>query len=280
MSDAIHLTPGVLAKDQVKKLILDGYITPNQFAIADNDIGPSAVDLPLGTKAWRLKNGQRPTTRELGKIQSQLEEIDPVDGYFEFKRKNIYLVPLDQYLKLPANISGRATGKSTIGRLDVITRLITEKTREYDLVSAGYEGSLHLLLMPQTFTIRVPPGASLNQLRLFSGSHSAAVITRAELRHYGTPFWRILKDGHENEYESDARFDPVEPTDDPLLLDLTVDLGDPQSQHIYKARPMSTNRSTSSWMETCDQSSSSTEFRLYARDQIDQLCSSKVASTS
>ena len=235
MSDALHLTPGVLAKDQLETLIKDGSISSNQFD--GPEVGASAVDLRLASRAWHLKLGQRPTTRELSKIQGQSEEIDPVDGeYFEFKRGNIYLVQLDQHLRLPANVSGRATGKSSVGRLDVITRLITIGTREYDLVTAGYDGPLHLLLMPQTFTIRVAPGASLNQLRLFSGSHSSSVITRAELHHYGTPFWWILKDGREHEYENPGGAEQIAPTDDPSLFDLTVDLNDAKSPYIYKAR--------------------------------------------
>ncbi len=157
------------------------------------------------------------------------------NGYFEFQKKSIYLVELDQHLKLPSNISGRASGKSSVGRLDVITRLIANGSREYDLVSAGYEGPLHLLLMPQTFAIRVQQGASLNQLRLFCGAHSAAVISRGEMHHYGTPFWYILKENSDDEYECWEASDQHDITDDPLLFDLTVDLGDPRYPYVFRA---------------------------------------------
>jgi dCTP deaminase len=234
MPDPLPLTPGVLAKDQLGQLIDAGCISTNTFDPPKTDA--SAIDLRVASKAWRLKLGERPTTRELGKIQAQSEEIGPADnGYFEFQRGNIYLVQLDHYLKLPPNVSGRATGKSSVGRLDVITRLITSETREYDLVTAGYDGPLHLLLVPQTFTIHVAPGASLNQLRLFCGSHSSAVITRREMHDYGTRFWWVLRQGQDHDYEN-WDHPSVDATDDPLLFDLTVDLGDPRFPYIYRAR--------------------------------------------
>ncbi|WP_363331029.1 2'-deoxycytidine 5'-triphosphate deaminase [Desulfonatronospira sp.] len=65
----------------------------------------------------------------------------------------MYLVELDCSLYLPENINGRATGRSSIGRLDVITRLLTDRSTEYDIVESGYEGPLYLLVLPQTFSL-------------------------------------------------------------------------------------------------------------------------------
>jgi dCTP deaminase len=233
MPDPIPLTPGVLANDQLELLIKKNHIgslkkTPK--------VGASAVDLRIASKAWRLRTGQRPTTRELSKIQAQSEEMAPTNGFFEFQPKSIYLVQLDQHLSLPSNVSGRASGKSSVGRLDVITRLITQGSREYDLVPAGYEGPLHLLLMPQTFAIRVAPEASVNQLRLFSGAHSGSVITRDQIYDYGTRFWYVLKAESDSEYESWGGPERLTPTDDPLLFDLTVDLADYKFPYVYKAK--------------------------------------------
>lgn len=232
MVNALPLSPGVLAKDQLEDLVNKGLIsgpTPPK-------IGASAIDLRLGSRAWRLKSGQRPTTRELSIIKRQSEEVDLIgEEYFEFKTGNIYIVQLEHHLTLPANVSGRASGKSSIGRLDVITRLITHESKEYDLVAAGYEGELHLLLMPQTFDIRVAPGKSLNQLRLYAGSHSASAIRREQLYDYGTRFWYILEDGKDDEYENWGR-PALEPTGDPVLMDLTVDLGDLRFPYIFRAQ--------------------------------------------
>ena len=39
----------------------------------------------------------------------------------------VYIVPLQEELALPAHISGKANPKSSTGRLDIFTRLITDE---------------------------------------------------------------------------------------------------------------------------------------------------------
>lgn len=225
----------MLAYDQLKSLVDEGHVVS---PTSSPEIGSSAIDLCLGSNAWILRTGQRPTTRELAKIKDQSQRIQLTDGkYFEFERGQIYIVQLDQHLNLPGNVSGRASGKSSIGRLDVITRLITDRVNEYDLVAAGYEGQLHLLLMPQTFTIHVAPGKSLNQLRLFSGAHSSSVITRDQLYDYGERFWYTLKEDRSPHPQYEEWLKPeADATGDPGLMDLTVDLGDPRFPYVYRAK--------------------------------------------
>ena len=230
MRAAAKISPGVLSGSQIEQLFSDGIIICHHYETLEIDA--SAFDLRLANRAWQLKEGQRPSTRELAKIQAKSSEIelqtDPLGKYFFFENGQIYLVELDHYLKLPRNISGRATGKSSIGRLDVITRLLTENSTEYDIVEAGYEGHLYLLIVPQTFSIKVSPGASLNQLRLFSGPPYASVINRSLIHDFGTPFWYVRNDDRPYEWRcweellteySSSR------TADPSLFDLTVDLG-------------------------------------------------------
>jgi dCTP deaminase len=179
----------------------------------------------------------------LAKIKANSTKIEPEKDsfgeYFLFKSQKIYLVELDHFLKLPGNINGRATGRSSIGRLDVITRLLTENSTEYDIVEAGYEGPLYLLVLPQTFSIKISPGASLNQLRLFSGPSHASVITRSLIQDFGTPFWYIRNQGRRNEWVSwEALVQEYgnSRTADPYLFDLTVDLADTDFAYIFKAK--------------------------------------------
>ncbi|MBI4470502.1 MAG: 2'-deoxycytidine 5'-triphosphate deaminase [Acidobacteria bacterium] len=142
-SQTVEISPGVLHAGQVELLIKTGFISSIQFPNLDAD--GSAFDLRLGKTAWRLKQAQRPATRELAKLKVNAERITPETDsggaeYFEFERQNIYLAELDYHLNLPSNICGRATGKSSIGRLDLITRLLTENSTEYDVVrSTGIE---------------------------------------------------------------------------------------------------------------------------------------------
>ncbi|MDJ0764583.1 MAG: 2'-deoxycytidine 5'-triphosphate deaminase [Myxococcota bacterium] len=236
----VKMSPGVLSKGQLTQLFEDEVISCNSFNRPDID--GSAFDLRLGENAWELTEGQRPTTRELAKLKANSNKIAPQTDkkgkYFQFDSKSIYLVELDHYLELPPNINGRATGKSSIGRLDVITRLLTDNNTEYDVVEAGYSGPLHLLVLPQTFQIQVKVGGSLNQLRLFSGPPTATVVSRRLIEDFGTPFWHILRHDQNNVPESwDSILKNIQSSTiaDQTLFDLTVDLADPDFPYIFGA---------------------------------------------
>ncbi|MFZ0930897.1 MAG: 2'-deoxycytidine 5'-triphosphate deaminase [Syntrophobacteraceae bacterium] len=241
MRAAIAMSPGVLSETQIMQLHHGSVIICHNYSLQSD---ASAFDLRISNRAWKLEEGQRPSTRELAKIQAKSSEIklesDSDGEYFHFKKEQIYLVELDHYLKLPMNINGRATGKSSIGRLDVICRLLTENSTEYDIVEAGYEGHLYLLVLPQTFSIKIKPGESLNQLRLFSGAPYASVITRSVIHDFGTPFWYVRREDRPSEWiaweDLSAEYSNSR-TADPTLFDLTVDLADAGWDYIYKANP-------------------------------------------
>ena len=93
----------------------------------------------------------------------------PLDGGATLQRGSVYLVPLLESLALPPAVRGRSNPKSTTGRLDVFTRVITDRTPRFDEIPAGYRGPLYLEVSPQSFPVRVYAGGSLNQLRLLSG---------------------------------------------------------------------------------------------------------------
>lgn len=239
----VQISPGVLNKEQTEQLVNSGeFIT---FSKGCPEIDGSSFDLKLSDEVLVLPTGGRPSTRELSKLMSSAKRLERSGSHFVFEKEQIYLAKLDGYLSLPQNISGRATGKSSIGRLDVITRLITNNSREYDLVEAGYDRDLYLLVVPQTFSITAKPGDSLNQLRLFSGHQSDSIVKRREVACYGTEFWWVIKrppvgfpDLSGGNYESwsdvlckvDASL-----TLDPTLFDLTVDLDDPKEPFIFQA---------------------------------------------
>ena len=67
----------------------------------------------------------------------------------------VYIVKLLEGLNLPKNISGTANPKSSTGRLDVFTRLIVDRTQQFENVPKGYKGSLYLEISPRTFSVVV-----------------------------------------------------------------------------------------------------------------------------
>jgi dCTP deaminase len=108
--------------------------------------------------------------------------IDELDLHKEgvvLETNRPYLIPLKERLALPANVRGKANPKSSTGRLDVFTRVITDESYRFDEVAAGYHGRLYLEVVPLSFPIRVREDLTLNQLRLSVGR---AALTDDELR--------------------------------------------------------------------------------------------------
>ena len=71
---------------------------------------------------------------------------------------------------LPHDVAASANPKSSTGRLDVFTRVITDKARAFDKMAEGYQGPLFLEISPRTFPILVRTGSRLSQIRFRRGS--------------------------------------------------------------------------------------------------------------
>jgi dCTP deaminase len=77
----------------------------------------------------------------------------------------MYLVELQEHLKLQEIISAVANPKSSTGRLDIFTRLIANHSDVFDNVASGYEGPLFAEVSPRSFSIKIRKGSRLNQIR-------------------------------------------------------------------------------------------------------------------
>jgi dCTP deaminase len=86
------------------------------------------------------------------------------------ERGCFYVVEALEVLRLTSEMSARANPKSTTGRLDIFTRLITDNAESFDSVAAGYKGPLYVEVSPRTFSVRLQESARLNQLRFTRGN--------------------------------------------------------------------------------------------------------------
>jgi dCTP deaminase len=168
-SEAQHLT-GILPSQRLRDLISNGQIIAAR-PIAPEQIQPSSIDLRLGSVAYRVRASFLPNEHSTvgRKLDAHtLEEIS-LARPAAFERGQVYVVPLEEELNLPAHISGKANPKSTTGRLDIFTRLLTDYGREFDAVPPGYKGKLYAEIVPGTFRIVLRQGDRLSQLRLSRG---------------------------------------------------------------------------------------------------------------
>ena len=106
-------------------------------------------------------------------------EIDLTRGDAVLDKMRPYLIPLLEHLALPPDLRGRTNPKSSTGRVDVFTRVITDESYRFDEIAPGYHGGLYLEVVPLSFTVRVRQGLALNQLRLV---HGRASLSDEELR--------------------------------------------------------------------------------------------------
>ena len=162
---------GALPAQELRKLINKKEIikVPEGVDYKDN-IQPASIDLTLGSKAYRLQSSFLPQAQTVeSRINDLLMyEIDLDKGGI-LERGAVYLIPLQEELDLSKDrsLKGKANPKSSTGRLDVFTRLITDYCHRFDDVVQGYCGKLYLEVVPLSFTIKVKTGQTLNQIRLF-----------------------------------------------------------------------------------------------------------------
>jgi dCTP deaminase len=162
---------GLLPYQDLQAMIAAGHIRAAE-PIRESQLQPASLDLRLGSVAYQVRASFLPT--EHARVASKIAELKvatlnlAVPSLLE--RGAVYIIPLQEELSLPANVIGKANPKSTTGRLDVFTRLITDYGSEFERVPRGYAGPLYLEVAPRTFDVVVHHGSTLNQIRFMRGN--------------------------------------------------------------------------------------------------------------
>ena len=180
---------GVFPSQMIAEAIKQGWIASSEGELPAQSIQPASLDLRLGDVAYRLRCSFLPDDEPVESALRRYEmgRIDLAGGAGGILEQNRpYLVPLVEQLDLPPDVSAKANPKSSTGRLDIFTRVITDNSFMFDEVRRGYRGRLYLEIVPRTFTIRLHPGLSLNQLRLMRG-HTGLTDDEIRRLHAATP---------------------------------------------------------------------------------------------
>ncbi|MGE0795153.1 MAG: 2'-deoxycytidine 5'-triphosphate deaminase [Acidimicrobiia bacterium] len=161
---------GVLPHQQLLRAI-DERMVRAAKPIPSLNVQPASIDLRLGAVAYKLRCSFLSDHETVSaKLKDYLlDEVDLTDGAI-LEPERPYLIPLQERLDLPPFMRGRTNPKSSTGRVDIFTRVITDRSHGFDVVAEGYSGPLYLEVVSRSFTVRVAAGMSLNQLRLSVGS--------------------------------------------------------------------------------------------------------------
>lgn len=170
---------GVLASQQIENLIAEGALSASH-PFVDGQIQPASLDLRLGQTAYRVRASflaghERKVADRLAEFE--MHQIDLTDGAV-LEKGCVYVVPLMEVLDLNSDVQAIANAKSSTGRLDLLTRVITDGGVEFDRIPSGYSGPLFAEICPRSFSVLVRPGMRLNQIRFRRGQ---SVLSDAEL---------------------------------------------------------------------------------------------------
>ncbi|MEX0337468.1 MAG: 2'-deoxycytidine 5'-triphosphate deaminase [Arenibacterium sp.] len=178
---------GVCPNQQIEAMMESGAIAADPPIIPEQ-VQPASLDLRLGTTAYRVRASflaGRGRSVEARLHEFEMHRIDLTEGAV-LEKGCVYLVPLMESLDLPKAIQAVANAKSSTGRLDLLTRLITDGGTEFDRIPEGYQGPLYAEICPRSFSVLVRPGMRLNQIRFRAGQ---SVLSDEDLRalHAKTP---------------------------------------------------------------------------------------------
>ena len=166
------LSTGLLPSQYLRAAIHSTREIQAAYEILDDQIQPASLDLRLGALGYRVPASFLPGPGF--KVREKAEDfamhrIDLSNGAV-LEREGIYVVELMEHLALRKRTSALANPKSSIGRLDVLVRLVTDYGREFNRVPERYHGPLYAEISPRAFSIKVRQGSRLNQIRLKYGS--------------------------------------------------------------------------------------------------------------
>jgi dCTP deaminase len=164
---------GILPFQAITEMVGRGEISSAGIfkAIEPDQIQPASIDLRLGDYAYPVDTSFLPGRGV--RVLEKMKLLDPDVERFKLdlregavlEKGRVYVVPLQEAIRLKSDVAAFANPKSSTGRLDILTRLIADEATHFDQVEDGYEGQLYIEIAPRSFSVVVRTGTRLNQLR-------------------------------------------------------------------------------------------------------------------
>ena len=183
-SDAAPRSTGILPSQELERLVRVTKEICAREPIQDNQYQPASLDLRLGPVAYRVRASFLPgkdATVEKKLEDLAMHKMDISDGGV-LERGCVYIIPLLESLSLKRRTSAMGNPKSSTGRLDIFTRLITDYGTEFDRVREAYAGPLYAEVSPRTFSVLVRKGSRLNQIRIRRGNPPSSDVEMKRLQ--------------------------------------------------------------------------------------------------
>jgi dCTP deaminase len=155
---------GVLPRQLLSQLLVSNFIT----GVEERYLNPASIDLPLSDEAYRLNSIFLPKGEQ---VRSLIDQVGAWrhDLSLPFEVGVPYIIKVAGGFQLPESVYGYANPKSSTGRINLFSRLVADNVDMYDTVPKGWGGELWILASANSFPVKLSPGLSVSQLRLFDG---------------------------------------------------------------------------------------------------------------
>lgn len=181
---------GALPAQHIRKMFFEGEMLHS----CEKNIQPASVDLSISEEGYRMKGTFLPKKLESIRDIIESESIYKINLDNPLEKNGVYLIRLNEKLNLPKEKFAFTSSKSSIGRIDLQTRLVVNSYSRFDGVPCGYNGELWLQIIPKSFLVKLNVGDKLNQIRFFNGE---AKISNSKIREIYEKY-KLLFDGSQN----------------------------------------------------------------------------------
>ncbi|MDO8584243.1 MAG: 2'-deoxycytidine 5'-triphosphate deaminase [bacterium] len=158
-------TYGAIPFQMIRDMMEAGYVEH----ASPEAIQPASLDLTVSDEVYRLRGSYLPRPGEPIRHIIEIGTLFPHPIERPLEKDGIYLVRLQETLKLPPGVRAAASNKSSSGRINLRGRLLADGVPRFDDIPAGYQGSLWLEVSPKSFPVLLHVGDRINQLRFFHG---------------------------------------------------------------------------------------------------------------
>ena len=160
---------GVLVSQQIRQMIDASRISSSIGMDLHEHVQPSSIVFPVGEIAWEMKGVVLPRDGE--KVVDIIEKfkvphVKPLDlrNGTILEKGRTYIIKAGVKLRLDKGLLAEASPKSSIGRVDLHTRVVTDCSSKFDTIPDGYEGDVYLYVVSNSFRIYIETGIALTQV--------------------------------------------------------------------------------------------------------------------
>lgn len=175
-----------LVSQEIKELINQRAIKTS--SLNESKIQPSSFEPSIGNEIFILDtetkgifrpNPNRTVYQTLLQLPKRRRQKKDIEKGFVLNKGFTYLIHLEEKIRLSEGMHIKASPKSSMGRLFLNTRLISDYNRCFDEVNylPEKEIDIWLLVQPLAFNVVLHPELSLNQIR-FLNSYDAQLSSR------------------------------------------------------------------------------------------------------